>query len=118
MTASEATSRLAESFRSASRLAAATVMATGVLVLAGWLIRVPALIQVVPDAVAMAPNTAVGFLLAGLSLWLQAGRKADSNLRPSRVAAAAVGLLGLLDLVQYASGRNLGSSARTRLSSK
>jgi hypothetical protein len=64
--------------------------------------------QVVPGAIAMVPNTAVGFLLVGLSLWLQAGGKADSSLRVSRVVAAAAGLLGLLELAQYVSRRDFG----------
>jgi len=83
-------------------------MAVGAFVLAGWLFEVRALMQVVPGAIAMVPNTAVSFLLVGLSLWLQAGRKADSSLKVSRVAAAATGLLGLTELAQYVSRTDFG----------
>ncbi len=104
----EARPQLAESFRKASRLCAAATLAMGALVLTGWLFDVRAFMQVVPGAVAMVPNTAVAFLLVGLSLWLQAGKGADSSPRLSRVAAGAAGLLGLLELAQYVSGTDLG----------
>ena len=68
MTAEEATLRLAELFRSATRLAAAMAMAVGVLVLLGWIFRIPFLMQVIPGHVAMVPNTAVGFFLTSVSL--------------------------------------------------
>jgi two-component system cell cycle sensor histidine kinase/response regulator CckA len=108
VTAIEAAPRLAQSFRRASRLSAAAALGVGAFVLVGWLFDVRALVQVVPGAVAMVPNTAVGFLLVGLSLWLQTGRKADPSLRVPRVLAAAAGLLGLLELAQYVSRTDLG----------
>ncbi len=80
----------------------------GILVLLGWLLEIRVLMQVFPGLVAMAPNAAVGVLLAGLSLWVQTGTTAESRLRGSRVAAVAVGLLGLLTLAEYVSGTKLG----------
>jgi PAS domain S-box-containing protein len=64
--------------------------------------------QVLPGQVAMVPNTAVAFLLAGLALWLRASRAGRSPVLASRAAAAVAGLLGLLNLVEYVSGKSLG----------
>jgi len=52
------------------RLAAVLTGAVGVMVLAGWGLRLPLLTSVVSSLPAMMPNTAVAFVLAGLSLWL------------------------------------------------
>lgn len=68
MTASEATPVQVEALRRVSRLCAAAAIAIGALVLAGWLFDVRLLMQVLPGQVAMVPNTALGFLLAGLAL--------------------------------------------------
>jgi PAS domain S-box-containing protein len=83
-------------------------MAIGVLVLLGWIFRITVLMQVIPGHVAMVPNTAVCFFLTGVSLWLQAGKRAGSSLRLSQAAAAAGGALGLVSLMQDVSGRDLG----------
>lgn len=98
----------AVSFRSAPRIAAAVAIALGVLALAGWLFGVRVLMQVLPGFVAMAPNAAVGFVLTGFSLWLQAGKRNGRSLRASRAAAAAAGLLGLLTVAEYLLGLSFG----------
>jgi two-component system, cell cycle sensor histidine kinase and response regulator CckA len=108
MTASQATPVLAEPLRRTSRLCAAAAIAIGLLVLAGWLFDIRFLMQVLPGQVAMVPNTAVGFLFAGLALWLRASSAGPSRVPVSRAAAAVAGLLGLLNLVEYVSGRSLG----------
>ena len=102
MTESQATPIPAEPLRRTSRLCAAAAIAIGVLVLAGWLFDVRALMQVLPGQVAMVPNTAVAFLLAGLALWLRAGRDGRSPVAVARAAAGLAGLLGLLNLAEYA----------------
>jgi two-component system, cell cycle sensor histidine kinase and response regulator CckA len=91
-----------------SRGAGLFVTAVGGLVLVGWAFGLTPLIQVVPGAIAMAPNTALSFLLSGMALWLSASPKSASWSRTSHAAAAAAGLLGLLTLVEYALGRDLG----------
>lgn len=48
----------------------AVVALLGVVVLAGWYLHIPTLIQVLPHFVPMQYNTALGFLLAGLGLIL------------------------------------------------
>ncbi len=99
---------LGGSVRIAVKAAALFVVAVGALVLAGWLLGIPALMRIVPGAVAMVPGTAVGFLLSGMALWLRAGERSVWRLRVSGAAAAGAGLLGLMNLVEYFSGRDLG----------
>jgi two-component system, cell cycle sensor histidine kinase and response regulator CckA len=108
MTASQAAPLVAEPLRRVSRVCAAAAIAIGVFVLAGWLFGVRALMQVRPGQVAMVPNTAVAFLLAGLALWMRASRDGRSGVAVSRVAAALAGVLGLLNLAEYAWGTSLG----------
>jgi two-component system, cell cycle sensor histidine kinase and response regulator CckA len=63
---------------------------------------------VLPGEVAMVPNTAIGFILAGLALWWWAGVETRSRQLASRIAAAASGLLGFLVLAEYFSGLSFG----------
>ncbi len=83
-------------------------MAIGVLVLAGWLLGARPLMQVLPGQVAMVANTAVGFILAGLALLWQAGAATRSGPLVPRFAAAACGLLGIVELAEYLSGPGAG----------
>jgi two-component system, cell cycle sensor histidine kinase and response regulator CckA len=107
-TASQATPILAEPLRRVSQFCAAAAIAIGALVLAGWLFDVRVLMQVLPGQVAMVPNTALGFLLAGVALWQRASHAGRSRVAASRAAAAVTGLLGFLNLVEYVSGKSLG----------
>lgn len=90
-----------------ARLCGAFAIAMGVGVLAGWVFDFRFLLQVLPGQVAMVPNTAIAFLLAGLALWMRAG-PAGRWRAPASVAAALAGLLGLLNLIEYVAGRDLG----------
>ncbi len=94
--------------RTGARAAALFAVAVGVLVLAGWLLDSRALMQVLSGSVAMVPNTAVAFILAGLALWLQVGAESRSSLFVSRAAAAISGLLGLISLAEYFVGAGSG----------
>jgi PAS domain S-box-containing protein len=89
--------------------AALVTLATGVVVLFGWLLDVPSLKSVLPGFVTMKANTAVGFILAGVSLALlgRAARSARIR-RLSQACAGGTALLGLLTLSQYLFGWNLG----------
>ena len=101
------TSRDILGLRMVVRAAALSTMAVGFLVLLGWLFGIPFLQSIVPGFVAMVPNTALGFVLAGLSLWLQADAGTPLSRLGSRAAAAVSGMLGLLTLAEYTWGRDL-----------
>jgi two-component system cell cycle sensor histidine kinase/response regulator CckA len=98
----------AAALATAARAAGLTAAAVGVLVLVGWLLNVRPFMQVLSGEVAMVPNTAVAFILAGLSLWWRAGAVSRSRQLASQVAAAASGLLGFFALAEYASGLSFG----------
>ena len=94
--------------RAVTRAAALFAAAVGVLVFVGWLLDVRLFVQVLPGQVAMVPNTAIAFILAGLALWWRAGIDTRSSLYASGAAAAACVLLGLLALAEYFSGLSFG----------
>jgi signal transduction histidine kinase len=84
-------------------------VAAGAAVLAGWLFEIPSLKSVLPGVVTMKANTAVGFILAGLSLALLGCAARSAWVRQlSRVCAGATALLGLLTLCQYLFGLDFG----------
>ncbi|MFZ3019398.1 MAG: PAS domain S-box protein [Gallionella sp.] len=83
----------------------------GALVLFGWLQDIPQLKSISPQWVAMKANTALGFALGGLALWLKAGEPArfrSFRLAFERLLAGIVVLIGALSLFEYLSGIDLG----------
>ncbi len=107
-----------------AQVASAIVILVGIVVLFGWFFDIQFIKQAgFTNLVTMKANTALCFLLAGLSLWLtQKGqtkifKESDTenfhntyvaDLRFSRVCAIAVTLIGLLTLMQYLFGWNFG----------
>jgi two-component system sensor histidine kinase/response regulator len=87
-------------------LCAGASVALGVTVLAGWALDVTALKSLGPGLIAMKPNAALGFILAGSAL----GAIRDDR-RRNRLAsglASSVVTLGAFTLFEYASGLDLG----------
>ncbi len=86
---------------SAGSAAGALAIVVGVTVLAGWLTGSDALKSVIPGAVSMKPNTALGFLLAGgalLSLRSSGARPVVGRLGLAlSIGIVAIGLLTLLE---------------------
>jgi signal transduction histidine kinase len=78
---------------------APTATVVGVSVLAGWILRLPGIHQIHPVFGTMGPHTALGFTLAGASLWLlnPAGRFGP-RARAGQTCAAMVLLLSLVTL--------------------
>ncbi len=76
----------------------------GVMVLGGWYLGIPRLMQLHPTFVAMQFNTAVGFTLAGVTLLTGA----RGWMGVSRTSAFFVSLLGVLTLAAYLGGWNFG----------
>ncbi|HTN88869.1 MAG TPA: PAS domain S-box protein [Sorangium sp.] len=88
--------------------AACSVLAGGATLL-GWSLRETALISIARHWPSMVPNTAVGLILAGLSLWSLGGEGRPAPLRwLGQASAAAVAALGLFALAQYVFGWDLG----------
>ena len=66
--------QLLSAYRSASRAASGVVILISLLVLAGWLFHIPALTSILPGLATMKANSALAFLLAGVSLGLATHR--------------------------------------------
>ncbi len=81
------------------------MVALGAVVMAGWFVREPPLVQVVPGAIATVFNTALSFLLAGLALI------ALDSPRPRLAIALAAALLGVAAVTQaqYLFGADFGT---------
>ncbi len=85
------------------------VLLAGALALAGWLLDVDQLKSVVPGVVTMKANTALCLLISGPALVVLS--RPDASVRAlalARLAAAFVGVVGLLILSEYAFGWRLG----------
>jgi len=97
--------------RSGTHLVGALALAVGSAVLLGWALDVAALKSILPGWVSMKPNTAVAFILTGVSLLTfppPAARRPPLLSRLSRICALFAGLIGLLTLGEYVFGWNPG----------
>src|SRR5262245_10092043 len=89
-----------------ARTAGAATILIGGLVLAGWTFDVAVFKRLIPGQSAMNPGgSALAFLLAGVSLWVQASEVMTSRRRAVGIAcAAAVLLIGLARVGGYLTG--------------
>jgi CHASE3 domain sensor protein len=91
--------------------AAAAIFSTvvGLAGLCGTAFHIPILTTWGAAPVTMKVNTCIGFVLLGISLWLQRGRNASflGNLA-AKISASAISLLGLLELAEHSFQRDLG----------
>ena len=82
----------------------------GCAVLCGWIFNIPFLKSIFPHLVAMKANTAIGFILIGVSLWLSQTKHADRVL--ARLVAALCAwtllLIGLATCFEYVFSCDLG----------
>jgi PAS domain S-box-containing protein len=89
-------------------------MAAGALVLLGWLMGIRTLTSVIPGYATIKVNTALCFILAGLSLWLLRRSSVQPILfhpnqgRFGQVCALLVGFVGVLTIGEYCLRLNFG----------
>lgn len=83
-------------------------LVTGLAGLCGWAFDIPLLRSMIPGAVEMKVNTAIGILLSSLALLVHDPKPGSPGLWISRLLALAVAAIGLLTLGQYLLGWNLG----------
>jgi signal transduction histidine kinase len=93
----------------AARAAGLAAGMAGALALTGALLELPGLAALWPDQPAIKANTALAFVLSGVSVWLSAGRQPGAGARlAARISAAAVAGVGLLSLLQHVSSWSPG----------
>jgi PAS domain S-box-containing protein len=80
----------------------------GILVLLGWRFDLPAVKTVFPGLAPMKPNTALLFLLSGVSLAANAASGLPRGREISHACALAVLAIGILTLLQRLTGRGFG----------
>lgn len=101
--------RIVSSLQSMSQAAGATVILVGCIVLVGWWLDIATLKSIFPGLAAMKANTALAFLLAGISLWLLRTEQSRRwTRRIAQVCAFTVTMVGLLTLSEYLFGRDMG----------
>ena len=95
--------RVVRRLRNVSRIAGIALTGMGTVVIVAWSAGLDTVTSYSPALTTVKFNTAVGLALIGLSL-VALGRDKRTT---SRVAAAAYGLVGLVTLIEYATGRSL-----------
>jgi signal transduction histidine kinase len=91
----------------ATFLAGTIILIAGLTFLAGWLWQHPLLIGIGPNATAMAPNSAIAFALAGLTLMLLT-RNGPEGLLLARTTTIVLALLSLARLLEFSLGQDWG----------
>ena len=101
--------RRADWLGAVSEWSAIGVFGIGCLVLAGWIFDVAVLKNFDSSGISMKANTAVAFILSGISLWLLQAERACRRLCRyiGWASASAVAVMGLLVLVEYLCGWDL-----------
>ena len=91
-----------------TKTASVTSIVLGVAVLIGWEFGIGWLKSITPSLVAMKPNTAVCFVLSGISLWLLRPEGIlGPKLRLGQVCATAVIIIGALTIIEFIFKLNL-----------
>ncbi len=91
-----------------ARAVASLAALIGLTVLVGWAFGIPALRSLIPGAVEMKANTAVGIVLASLALALARSSRGERSHWPAFTLSAVVALIGVATLSQYLFGLHLG----------
>src|ERR1051325_54056 len=88
--------------------ASVALIILGVSVLIGWAFDIGVLKSIAPDMPTMKPNTAVCFVLTGVSLWLLRPEGVSGvRLRLGQVCATVVVVIGALTVVEFLFKLNL-----------
>ena len=93
----------------ALKLASAALVILGCLVLVGWAFQIPLLTSILPDQATTKANMAIGIVLMGVVFWLLSDEQPPPRARSlATLGASGVFLIGLLTLLEYVLGWNLG----------
>ena len=92
-----------------ARMSGGLVFLLGIVVLVGWAFDIAQLKSVLPGLPPMVPNTAIAFILAGLSLWFLSLELSIGTLkrRTCQAAGLIITVMGALTLGEYLFGWRL-----------
>lgn len=109
MTTNKSETRLSNPLNLISKIASMIVILVGCVVFVGWIFDIIILKSVYPGFVTMKANTAIGFLFAGIALWLLNDEQSSQQWRiAADIFSMIVTLLGGLTLCQYIFGLDFG----------
>lgn len=81
---------------------AACMIALGVIVLLGWQFDNEFLYSVIHELPPMVPNTALGFIFSGASVWLLSGREGiPYRIYAGQLLALCSSLIGVITIIEY-----------------
>lgn len=92
-------------------LCSAVSLCFGLVVLAGWILRIEICKSILPGHVAVKANTAMGFVLLGIALWIvrtETVRRTFPQRFAVRASALLVSVAGLLSFCEFSFGWELG----------
>ena len=96
-------------YESAGQRCGQLAIALGTAVLLGWAMGIVRLTSIVPEWVAMQPNTALCLILAGMSLFAAGRSRSDRHWRIVQLATATIVIgIGLATLLEYGLGMQFG----------
>ena len=105
----ESSPSLVQSLRLYARVAAELVAILGIAVLAGWALDVEMLKSAIPGHASMKANSALAFVLAGISERALCSERTGPRVRrAAKVAGVLVAAIGLATAFEYVSGLDLG----------
>ncbi len=95
-------------WKSFPKVAAVITAMLGLICLSGWLFSIPMLKSIIPGAVEMKANTAVGLVLSACALFILHNIPTTPQRRIAQIVALAVMALGLATCSEYLFGWQLG----------
>jgi signal transduction histidine kinase len=106
----ESDPRIVALLKSFSEIMSVVLILVGSLVLVGWKYDITVLKSLSPTLVSMKANTAICFVLSGISLWLLQTKRVNRahGLRIAEVCGLIVAAVGFLSMVEYWFGLDLG----------
>lgn len=93
--------------RTLSRICAVLVSLIGFLVLLGWIFDITLLKSIRNDTVPMNPLVALGFIAAGVALWLHEEELGEKYRKKADLLAYFILLIGILKLVSVVTGLDI-----------
>lgn len=99
--------KLISSFKSASLIMSIIIPLIGVMVVLGWIFDISLFKSLFPNYIPMKPNSALCFILIGISLLLQHSPKADTRiLMLGKILGIIISLFGIISLIEFILGIN------------